>query len=235
MRLNSIIKKLDWQYHNIPQNSTVSFLNPYSYFLTRKIKRNENINFIGIDGGLLRLIINLFLGLDIERTSFDDTSLAPKIFDYCSKNNKSMYFIGSTETNINRFVKVLKKQKTQLNVVGYRNGYFESNIERKHILETISKLNPDFVIVGMGTPYQENFVLDLKDCGYQGVSFTCGGYFHQKKTTLSYYPEFFDKFNLRWLYRIIDEPALFKRYFLVYPIAVTYIFIDLLKYSCNKN
>jgi len=231
MKFNSILKKLDWKLNEIPPKSTVTFLNPYSYYLTRNVKKLEEIDFIGIDGGLLKSIINLFFNLEIDRISFDNSSLAPKLYNYCVDKNKSIYFIGSTSYNIEAFIDVLKAEACNLSIVGYRHGYFASSKQREGVLRTISKLNPDYVIVGMGTPFQENFILELKQAGYKGVAFTCGGYFHQTAKAFNYYPYFYDKFNLRWFYRIIDEPKLIKRYLIFYPKSLFFIFLDLLRYK----
>lgn len=231
MKLNSILTKLDWEIRTIPPNSTITFINPYSYLLTRNVAKLDNIDFIGIDGGLLKSTFNLFLSLKTKRVSFDNSSLAPKLFDYCIDENKSIYFIGATNSNIESFISVLKREKFKLGIIGYRNGYFENNVERDAVLKKICNLNPDFVIVGMGSPFQENFILDLKKIGYKGISFTCGGYFHQTGKAFTYYPYLFNKLNLRWLYRIIDEPKLFKRYFLYYPKSMFFVFLDLFKYK----
>ena len=98
-----------------------------------------------------------------------------------------------------------------LNVLRYRDGYF-SDKEREDELDLLIKDNPDIVIVGMGTPLQEFFLRDLRELGWQGTGFTCGGYLHQSSNGIDYYPKLIDKLNLRWLYRIYDEPKLFKRY-----------------------
>ena len=239
MKFNSILKKLDWEFSKVPPKSTVTFLNPYSYYLTRNLKKLDDIDFIGIDGGLLKFIINLFFNFDIERISFDNSSLAPKLYHHCINENHSIYFIGSTSPNIQGFINVLKAEVSNLNIVGYRHGYFESITQKEEVLKKIIKLNPNYVIVGMGTPFQENFILDLNQAGYEGIAFTCGGYFHQTTKGFNYYPYFFDKYNLRWFYRIIDEPKLIKRYLVFYPQSLFFIFLDLLRYkllsSCSVN
>ena len=161
MKFNSILKKLDWKLNEISPKSTVTFLNPYSYYLTRNVKKLEEIDFIGIDGGLLKSIINLFFNFEIDRISFDNSSLAPKLYNHCIDENQSIYFIGSTSSNIEDFINVLKVEVSDLNIIGYRHGYFASSTQREGVLRTISKLNPDYVIVGMGTPFQENFILSI--------------------------------------------------------------------------
>ena len=83
----------------------------------------------------------------------------------------------------------------------------------------------------MGTPKQEEFLLDLSQAGWKGTGYTCGGFLHQTAQNIKYYPKWIDLFNLRAIYRIYDEPRLIKRYMLEYPIALIYILSDLINYK----
>lgn len=234
MKLESILLKLEWNLNELPKHSTITFLNPYSYLLVRNQKRIDNIDFIGIDGGLLKSALNIFFKTNIKRISFDNTSLAPKVYKHCLDKNKSIYFIGSTNSNIQQFIKILKSKNPNLHIKGFRSGYFENTEERDDALKTIIRTKPDYVVAGMGTPFQENFILDLKEKGYEGIAFTCGGYFHQTTKDMNYYPDFYNRLNLRWLFRIIDEPKLFRRYFFKYPQAMFYFFLDLTRIRLKK-
>lgn len=194
-----------------------TFLNPFSYLKYRETPDLfKKFDVIYIDGILLVLWFRLF-GIKVERKSFDMTSLAPKVFEFCSKNKKSIYFIGSTENAINLFVDKVSNEYLDLKVLGFRNGYFKDEREKQDAIKLIIKKNPDFVVVGMGTPFQEQFLVLLRELGWKGVGFSCGGFIHQTAQGIQYYPTFFNKYNLRWLYRIIDEPYLIKRYFIYYP------------------
>lgn len=235
MIIKTVFGKLYWDLESIPEKSTVTFLNPYSYLLTRKTGSLHNIDYIGVDGMLLKWIFNLFLIKKILRKSFDATSLAPRLFSLCETSNKSVYFIGSTEANIKNFHWVIKQSNPILNIVGFRGGYFNSEDDQSNAVDLIIKLSPDFVIVGMGSPHQENFVLRLKRDGFDGVAITCGGYFHQTTKKTDYYPKFFDKYNLRWVYRILDEPKLIIRYFFIYPKALCILSIDLFFFKLSSK
>ncbi|MNN73388.1 UDP-Gal:alpha-D-GlcNAc-diphosphoundecaprenol beta-1,4-galactosyltransferase [compost metagenome] len=75
----------------------------------------------------------------------------------------------------------------------------------------------------MGTPRQEDFLIELQESGWLGVGFTCGGYFDQLNSADGglYYPGFIDRYNMRWAYRIYKEPKrLWKRYFVDYPVGM---------------
>ena len=98
----------------------------------------------------------------------------------------------------------------------------------------IKNLNPDIVICGMGTPLQEHFLADLQKLGWGGIGYTCGGFLHQTARDIQYYPEWIDKYNIRWIYRIYDEPKLFKRYFWEYPKFFVYFIYDFYQYRKNR-
>ncbi len=206
-----------------------TFVNPHSYLLLRKSNNINYIDTIYIDGYLLVKLFGV-IGIKVSRKSFDMTSLAPKVFKECIKKNKTIYFIGSKKNEITKFISVIKLGYPKLNILGKRNGYFNNTDERCTEIDKIIKINPDVVVCGMGTPFQESFLIDLKNKGWNGTGYTCGGFIHQTANKLEYYPDFYNKNNLRWLYRIIDEPKLFRRYAIVYPKAIFIFVLDTLKH-----
>ena len=145
------------------KSNLITFLNPYSYLIARRNKKNfTNFN-IKIDGILLVNIFNLF-GIKFKRESFDMTSLAPVVFNKLILKDKSIYFIGTKPDLINLSVKNIKKKFPNLKIIGYRDGYFNCE-ERTKILNEIYLINPDCVVCGMGTPLQEDFLIDLQKNG----------------------------------------------------------------------
>ncbi len=225
-----LLKKLNAPIDNVEQ--IVTFINPHSYLLLRKQDVFEKFDKIYIDGISLVKLFNLF-GFKVSRLSFDMTSLAPLVFNKCIEQNQSIYFIGAKEPEILNFIETIKIEFKNLNIVGSRNGYFTSLNQMEKCIDDIISLNPSVLVVGMGTPNQELFLIKVKEKGYKGVGYTCGGFFHHTAKKLNYYPIFFNKLNLRWLYRMYDEPKLIKRYFIYYPKAFIYLLIDLIKIKIN--
>lgn len=208
----------------------VTFLNPYSYILARKNKELfENFS-IKIDGMLLVKVLNLFGFKDIKRESFDMTSLAPIVFKEAIEKNKTLYFIGTKPKVIDKAIENIKASYPKLNIVGFRDGYIKDE-EQNEIFESIKQLRPNIVICGMGTPLQEQFLVDLQNSGWDGIGYTCGGFLHQTAGNIQYYPKWIDKYNIRWIYRIYDEPKLFKRYFWEYPKFLGYFLYDFYQYK----
>jgi N-acetylglucosaminyldiphosphoundecaprenol N-acetyl-beta-D-mannosaminyltransferase len=229
--------KLDYNNGHKDQG-IITFLNPFSYLFYRKNQELfSKFDSIGIDGQLLVVMLNIFVlkkQSKVQRLSFDMTSFAPVLFHKCLLEKRSIYFIGSTEKSIERFINEITKKYPNLKIVGFRNGYFKDDNEKQEsITEVISK-NPNFVIVGMGSPYQEKYLLSLKLAGFHGAGYSCGGFIHQTAKSVEYYPGWTDTLHLRWAYRIWDEPILFKRYFVMYPISLLLFLKDVFKYRFSK-
>ncbi len=228
---SNLASSMQYEEHHICLNT---FLNAYSYLLFRKELNLFNHFSIRIDGIAMIYVLRLF-GIKMKRSSFDMTSMAPKVFNYCIEKEKEVFFIGSSEENIVGFVGMLRRNFPFLKIKGFRNGFFTDEEEKNLVIHEITKKNPDIIVVGTGTPLQEQLLLKLKMAGWQGVGFTCGGFIHQTSKRLDYYPKFFDKYNLRWLYRIYDEPKLIKRYLFKYPKSICLLIFDLTKLSLQKN
>lgn len=191
-----------------------TYLNPVSY-LTALDNKELFLQMDGIfaDGGLLVKAIKLLYGKQVTRRSFDMTSMAPELFAYAAGHGKTVYIVASKQEQVEKAVEIFRERYPKVKFAGYRNGYFASENEMDVEVKHIAELNPDFLIVGMGALMQEKFLLKVKDAGYQGVGFTCGGFVHQtSKNEIDYYPAWVDKTNLRFVYRMWKEPHTRKRY-----------------------
>lgn len=191
-----------------------TFLNPVSYLDALKNKDLFS-QFDGIfaDGSLLVAAIKLLYGKQVIRRSFDMTSVAPQLFEYAQQNQKSIYIVASKQEQVEKAVNIYKERYPEINIIGYRNGYFTNEEEKDEEAKHIVGMNPDFLIVGMGAIAQESFLLKVKEAGFKGIGFTCGGFIHQTASNMiDYYPAWIDRMNLRFLYRMYKEPHTRKRY-----------------------
>ena len=191
-----------------------TYLNPVSYLTALDNKELfSQLDGIFADGGLLVKAIKMVYGKQVTRRSFDMTSMAPELFTYVAKHGKTIYIVASKREQVEKAVEIFHERYPKVKFAGYRNGYFASESEMDVEAKYIAKLNPDFLIVGMGAMMQEKFLLKVKNAGYQGVGFTCGGFIHQtSKNEIDYYPAWVDRTNLRFVYRMWKEPHTRKRY-----------------------
>ena len=191
-----------------------TYLNPVSYLTALDNKELfGQMDGIFADGGLLVKAIKMVYGKAVTRRSFDMTSMAPELFAYAEEHGKTIYIVASKQEQVEKAVEIFRKRYPKVRFAGYRNGYFSSEEEMDNEARHITELNPDFLIVGMGALMQETFLLKVKNAGYLGVGFTCGGFIHQtSKNEIDYYPAWVDKTNLRFVYRMWKEPHTRKRY-----------------------
>ena len=214
--INNIIQTNNLSVENLLRRGKgiYTFLNPVSYLDALKHKELFT-SFDGIfaDGGLLAKAIKMTYGASVKRRSFDMTSLASIVFSYAAKTGKSVAIVATKQEMVEKAVTNLEKSFQGLNICYYRNGYFKSEHEMDEEAKKIVTQHPDFLIVGMGIIKQEQFLLKVRNAGYQGRGFTCGGFIHQTaQDKAEYYPDWVDKHGLRFVYRMYKEPHTRKRY-----------------------
>lgn len=206
-----------------------TFLNPVSYLHLRNSALLNEFSGIFCDGGILAKSINFFYRKDIKRFSFDMTSLAPIVFNHAMENHSKVFIIGSEEPTIIKAKEIIENLYPGICIAKYRHGFFKSKQELEEVAHSIVDEKIDIVIAGMGCGLQEEFLIQAKSLGFNGLAFTCGGFFHQLSMSgKDYYPKWIDKFNLRFIYRIIKEKHTRTRYLkagILFPIFFTYDFI----------
>ncbi len=134
------------------------------------------------------------------------------------KNNYSIYLYGSKEDSLIKCKKELEKKYKKINIIGVSNGY----VYEKDALKDIVKKKPDILFVALGSPKQEEFIINnkkrLKDIK---IIMPVGGSFDVIGGNLKRAPKVFRKIKMEWLYRMIKEPKRFKQIFkLVYFILL---------------
>lgn len=203
-------------------------VNPFSYHLVRRYKKlYDSMDGLFVDGMTMCWLIRLLWGKKIPRLSFDMSGMAVDLFTYLNSEAKDrgIYFLGTRQEILEQTIGQFRRSYPHMNIVGYRNGYFIDLEDRKRAIDEIVRLNSDFTVVGMGSPLQEQFAIDLKNTGYKGIVFTCGGFLHQTATKINYYPKWVNKYNLRAFYRLFHEKGLWKRLYNVlieFPVLFTF-------------
>lgn len=220
---NKFISKINYD----EKGKIISYLNVYNYSILRKNKKVlETIDYFTFDGFLFQYICYFFTGKLYKRLAPDFGSYASQLFEHMNFNCESVYIIGSKTSELHKFVKIIEENYINVRIVGIQDGYFDTNGE-KQIINDVIKLDPNKIILGMGTPKQELLSLKLRNLCRGSLIFNCGAFISQTANKgANYYPVYINKFNLRWVYRIFNEKKMLKRYFLEYPRGVFYIFKD---------
>lgn len=97
-------------------------------------------------------------------------------------------------------------------------GYFDrrsGSAENTQILNMINAFDADVVLVGMGMPIQETWILENRDRLNKGVIFPLGGAFDFEAGVQVTPPRWLGWLGFEWLFRFATQPRrLFARYFI---------------------
>ena len=102
----------------------------------------------------------------------------------------------------------LTEQFPGLIVCGTHDGYFQ---EDAPVIDEINALQPDLLLVCLGAPKQEIWMLRNRSALKVGLMAGLGGSLDVFAGTVKRAPAFFQKLGLEWFYRLIKEPWRFKR------------------------
>ena len=86
--------------------------------------------------------------------------------------------------------------------------------EEEALAKVIKDLKPDVVFVALGAPYQEKWIVEHQDLLTEmeiRMAAAVGGSFDFILGKVDRAPEWMQKFNLEWFYRLVQEPWRWKR------------------------
>jgi N-acetylglucosaminyldiphosphoundecaprenol N-acetyl-beta-D-mannosaminyltransferase len=199
----------------------VTFVNPQAWAIARRNSNYrvtiEQMTLVLPDGEGVALACRWIADKPCSRISFDMTSLARPFFETLLARKKSLVLAGG-EPGVDEMAHAkLNKVYEDLEIVATVHGF--GDLEPK--AAEVAAAKPDAVIVAMGSPRQEEFLLMLRDAGYKGLAITCGGFFDQYLEADDYYPEWVNKWNLRFAWRLYKEPdRLWRRYLIDYQFFI---------------
>lgn len=150
---------------------------------------------------------------NMERTT--GPSFMEEIFKISAEKGYRHYFYGSTDETLTLLKKKLLEAYPQIQIAGMYSPPFRemTDAEDKEIVESINRTNADFVWIGLGAPKQEKWMAAHKG-KINGLMVGVGAGFDYFAGNISRAPQWMQKANLEWFYRLMQDPKrLFKRYF----------------------
>jgi len=193
-----------------------TFVNPHAYHIakgsTNYLDLLRTFDRVCCDGIGVVIAARLCLRLRVPRQAFDTTSVALPVLEWARTNKKLVFLVGGKDGLAEQAAERLSHCVAGLQIAGTFSGFGD---EPKKALQNISAVPSSLVICGMGAPLQEQFLVSLKDVGWHGIGFTCGGFLDQLVERVDYYPAWINQLNLRFLYRLYKEPSRLGRRYLV--------------------
>lgn len=137
-----------------------------------------------------------------------------KMLEECSKNGFPVALIGAKPHIIEKAAQNLKIKIQDLEIVYLQDGYFQ---DREKVLTELKEKSPKFVLVALGSPRQEEFIVEARKLLPQALMIGVGGSFDVWSGEVQRAPVIYQKLGLEWLYRTVKEPQRFKRIFPTLP------------------
>lgn len=153
------------------------------------------------------IIAGKILGSPLEER-LPGYDLVERLFARSEREGWSFYFLGTKQEILEEAIDASKRRWPKLRIAGYHDGYFQ---EDGPILADIKAANPDVILVGLGSPKQESWIAEHKNDLPPGLYMGVGGTFDGLAGRMKRAPEIWQKLNIEWLYRLIQEPSRWRR------------------------
>ncbi len=133
-------------------------------------------------------------------------------------NGWSVFYLGGKPGVAVAAAERLRQQYPALQIATHH-GYFQS-AENTTVLAEIAAFQPHVLMVGMGMPRQEHWILDNLDYLTANAILTVGACFDYIAGVIPTPPRWMGRAGLEWLYRFYSEPSRLARRYLVEPWAL---------------
>lgn len=195
----------------------IAYLRKYQDF--KKCINTSDI--VNIDG------VSVYWYLKLKGYKLSSRSLCADIFQRllqnADANHRSIYLLGATQETIEKLVGIISSRYENINIVGYHNGFFA---DEQAIIKDIVEKNPDYLFIGMPSPFKERFIATNKDILQTGICFGVGGMFDIMAGNVKRAPKKVQEMGLEWLYRIIQNPVKHTRRVLKALIPCCVVFLN---------
>jgi N-acetylglucosaminyldiphosphoundecaprenol N-acetyl-beta-D-mannosaminyltransferase len=123
-----------------------------------------------------------------------------------------VFLLGGSEEEVRAAVQRIGERLPGLKVAGARNGYFSTNGPANDaVVAEVNAARPATLLVAMGFPRQERWIVDNLDRLDVKVAVAEGGSFSFIGGTVSRAPGWMRRAGLEWLYRLGRQPWRLKR------------------------
>lgn len=182
---------------------------------------------INVDGSGIILGAK-WLGVNIpERVAGID--LMENLIEYSAQKGYKPYFFGAKEEIVSKVVEIYKEKYPQLEIAGYRNGYYNESDEAQ-IVQEIKNSRADILFVAMGSPKKEIFLSKYSKIMEVPFTMGVGGSFDVVAGKVNRAPLWMQNLHSEWLYRLIQEPRrMWKRYLVTNTIFLGMVLKELFK------
>jgi len=145
----------------------------------------------------------------------------PRLAQACAQAGVSLFFLGGRPGVAEKAAQVLRGKTSSPLAVTTHHGYFDKTAgskENEAVLAAIESARPGILVVGMGMPLQERWLIENRERINLPAVMTVGAMFDYIADELPRAPRWMTDHGLEWLGRLWVEPRrLWKRYLVGNP------------------
>lgn len=154
----------------------------------------------------------------------------PSVLRSCARDGLRVFFLGSKPGVPERATARFLEDAPELRVRTHH-GYFDAapgSPENERVLREINDYRPHVLMVGMGMPRQERWILDNLDSLRATTIWNLGAFMDYAAGAVPTPPRWMARLGFEWLARLAAEPdRLWRRYLLEPPFALGLLARDL--------
>lgn len=207
----------------------VNTLNQYSYCIAEQDeqfkKSLKNADILLPDGIGIVAAAKIFEGKKIRKIAGADLHL--HLLAKMNRKGGSCFYLGSSQTTIDKIKKKLHKEFPHIKMEGYSPPFkaeFSLNDNQK-MINAVNSSNSEILFIGMTAPKQEKWVFEHKKELNARIICSIGAVFDFYAGTVKRPNKIWRNLGLEWLGRLLREPKrMWKRYLYYGPIFIYYIF-----------
>ena len=193
--------------------SLIFFANAHTLDLTARcesFRRTLNeASFVLGDGVGIRLGARLN-GVELA-ANLCGTDFIPRVLSIESSRKFRYYLLGATPESIAEAARGAAASFPHWQQAGFHHGYF-APVESAHIVESINSVRPHLLLVGMGSPLQEQWLVENRGRLHVPVCVGVGGLLDFWSGRRTRAPLWMRKYSLEWLHIALTEPQKWRRY-----------------------
>jgi len=146
------------------------------------------------------------------RTTMDDWGWSAA--RHLARRGHSLYLLGNPPGVAAQAAVKLREHAPGLRVLGSHHGFFQkSGPENEAVIDEINRLEPDILMVGLGMPLEQQWIMENHARIRARVFWEVGSAFQLWADVIPHCPRWVGNLGLNWLFRLLLEPRrLAKRY-----------------------
>ena len=195
---------------------TITYANASTINLTLKDPKFKNalgnIDYIHPDGIGVYLSSKFIYGANGFKNKITGSDFYTELIKLSKEKKYSFFFFGDKDKTLEKISVV----NPDLKIKGFQNGFHYLNTD---IIESINSSFADILLVGLGSPKQEEWIVQNRFMINPKVIIAVGDGIKVFAGTKKRGPKIFQKLALEWIVRLFFEPKrLWKRYIIGIPL-----------------